>query len=141
MRDLKPIRGGGDRTQRWLRLRVGLLGAVCLLLLVGVFVLMVALVDWSAVEAEVKDLFRFRFTRDSVALERAAEIRILSLVETGGNGSDVDFRAEVVNEGTRFARVDVRAEVDGQGVRCEPAQLDLLPNQPPVRTRILVPRC
>lgn len=111
-----------------------------LVLVVGVFMLMVALVDWSAVEAEVKDTFRFRFTRDSVAPERAAEIRILSLVETGGNESDVDFRAEVVNEGTRFARVGVSAEVDGHGVRCEPAQLDLPPNQSPARTRILVPR-
>ena len=40
----------------------------------------------------------------------------------------------------RFVRAAVEADVDGTPVRCHPQTIDLLPNRPPERVRVFVPR-
>jgi hypothetical protein len=65
---------------------------------------------------------------------------LMSLEERGGSNTEIDFSAEIVNEGARFCRAEITAVADGQSVRCHPAALDLPPNQLPQRVRILVSR-
>lgn len=68
------------------------------------------------------------------------DLRIVSLVPTGGSSGQVDFRAEIGNYGTTACRADASGDVDGEAVRCEPTFLDLAPGGKPERVTVVVPR-
>jgi hypothetical protein len=71
---------------------------------------------------------------------RAVDVRLLDVTATGGASDFVDFRVEVANYGTRQTRCTVRAFVGDEEVRCHPATLDLLANEPPTPVRVTVER-
>ena len=70
----------------------------------------------------------------------AVDVRLLDVTETGGASDFIDFRAEVVNYGTRQTRCTVRELVGEEEVRCHPATVDLLANEPPTPIRVMVDR-
>jgi hypothetical protein len=72
--------------------------------------------------------------------EPKPDVRVLAIEPTGGGGGYVDFRGQVVNYGDRQTRSSFSATVGGEGVDCVPDHLDLIPNQPPQRVRIVVRR-
>jgi hypothetical protein len=86
-------------------------------------------------------LFRRNDSSDvALSAPSTPDVQILTLKRTGGGGGFVDFAAEVVNYGDRQVRSELRASVGDIPVRCEPAHLDLIPNAPPQRVRVIVPR-
>jgi hypothetical protein len=113
------------------------------LLVLGLLALVLGAHQWSEFEAEVKDLLRIKVKAGpSSAAEpfQRPEVKILDLVETGGNSIAVDFRVEIVNLGTEFCRAEITASVDGRRVETNPTKVDLVAGAPPQHARILVPR-
>jgi hypothetical protein len=76
----------------------------------------------------------------SLRQERAADLRILEIVPTGGGSRSITFRVEVANYGTQRCRATVAAEVAGRALDCRPATLDLLPDGPVEQVMVDVPR-
>jgi hypothetical protein len=77
---------------------------------------------------------------EGASASRAVDVRLLDVTATGGATDFVDFRVQVVNYGTRQTRCTVSAFVGGEEVRCHPATLDLLANEPPSQVRVMVER-
>jgi len=77
---------------------------------------------------------------DTAEQSALANPRMVEITPTGGSSGDVDFRVEVANYGARQCRCRVEAHVAGAAVQCIPQTVDLIPNQPPQRVRVLVPR-
>lgn len=128
-------------------LLLGNAAAGVVLLIVGVFVLVLAVHDWDEFTAEAKDL-KLSITRSSsqtgpVSVEatpREPELEILSIEARGGHAAAVDFVVEVTNRGTKSCRAKLEADVDGWPVTCRPSTLDLGPDSGVMSFDVLVAR-
>jgi len=68
------------------------------------------------------------------------ELKLYDLVPTGGGGTNVDFRVDAQNVGTKQARCTVNARVGNTAVEVLTPTIDLLTNNPPTRVHIRIKR-
>src|SRR5438067_566950 len=71
---------------------------------------------------------------------RAPDIRLGDLQPHGGGSNYVDFSFTIANYGTQRCEAALRALVGEHEVTCQPATVELLPDQPKTQVRVLIPR-